>query len=168
MIALLLRAGKVNILAATAALVIVISYIDWLVGSTVSLAALYILPMMLGAVVMRPVEIGAMALLCSYLRACFDPTGSPSDLTLRFILAFVAYLVSGLFVLGWVRNGEAEGQLKIMAESSPAAILTIGGDGIVLAANEAANRLFLTPSGETMKGQKIRDYLPVLETRCGR
>jgi len=60
------------------------------------------------------------------------------------------------------RRREAEEQLKILAESSPAAILTIDGNGIVLAANAAANTLFMIPSGETVQGRKIRHYLPVL------
>ena len=57
---------------------------------------------------------------------------------------------------------EAEEQLKVMAESSPAAILTVDGNGIVLAANAAANSLFMIPPGETVQGRKIRHYLPVL------
>src|ERR1051326_5355406 len=104
MIALLLRAGKLKILATTTILVVLVSLADWLVGHNVSLAPLYIVPMMLGAVVLSPVEIGFLAGLCSYLRALFDTTGSPAELALRFIFAVAAYFVSGLFVLGWVRN----------------------------------------------------------------
>lgn len=180
MIALLLRAGKVKILATTAILVVLVSLADWLVGHNVSLAALYIVPMMLGAVVLSSLEIAVLAAVCSYLRALFDTTGSTAELTLRFVFAVVAYFVSGLFVSGWVRNHElvrnhlvrvqveqnlrreAEEQLKVMAESSPAAILTVDGDGIVLAANAAANSLFMVPAGQTVQGRKIRHYLPVL------
>jgi PAS domain-containing protein len=138
------------------------------------LAALYIVPMMLGAVVLGPVQIAFLAVACSYLRSLFDTSGSPAELTLRFVFAVVAYAVSGLFVSGWVRNHElvrnhlirmqaeqnrrreAEEQLKVMAESSPAAILTIDGDGTVLAANAAANSLFMIPSGQSVQGRKIR------------
>ena len=42
MIALLLRAGRFKILATTAILVALVSLSDWLVGRSVSLAALYI------------------------------------------------------------------------------------------------------------------------------
>ena len=75
MIALLLRAGKLKILVATAILVVLTSLADWLVGRNVSLAALYIVPMMLGAVVLGPMQIALLAVVCSYLR-------SPSPLTL--------------------------------------------------------------------------------------
>jgi len=180
MIALLLRAGKVKLLVTTAILVVLVSLADWVVGHNVSLAALYIVPMMLGAVVLSPLEIAFLAVVCSYLRSLFDTPGSPAELTLRFVFAVMAYFVSGLFVSGWVRNHElvrnhlvrmqaeqnlrreAEEQLKVMAESSPAAILTVDGDGVVLAANAAANSLFMIPAGETVQGRKIRHYLPVL------
>jgi signal transduction histidine kinase len=180
MIALLLRAGKIKILATTAILVALTALIDWAVGRNVSLAALYIVPMMLGAVVLGPAQIAFLAVVCSYLRSLFDTSGSAAELILRFVFAVAAYFVSGLFVSGWVRNHElvrnhlirmqveqnlrheAEEQLKVMAESSPAAILTVDGDGTVLAANAAANGLFMIPSGETVQGRKIRHYLPVL------
>ena len=180
MIALLLRAGKVKILVSTAILVVLVSLADWLVGHNVSLAPLYIVPMMLGAVVLSSLEIAVLAAVCSYLRALFDTSGSNAELALRFVFAVAAYFVSGLFVSGWVRNHElvrnhlirvqieqnlrreAEEQLKVMAESSPAAILTVDGDGVVLAANAAANSLFMVPPGETVQGRKIRHYLPVL------
>ena len=54
MIAVLLKAGKTKILAASAVLVLLTVWLDWVVGRNVSFAALYILPMMLGAVVLRP------------------------------------------------------------------------------------------------------------------
>ena len=180
MIALLLRAGKVKILLTTAILVALTSYLDWMVGRNVSLAPLYILPMMLGAVALSPLEIALLAVLCSYLRSRFDTYGSSAELTLRFVFADAAYFVSGLFVSGWVRNhelvrnhlvrmqieqdlrNEAEEQLKVMAESSPAAILTVDGNGVILAANAAANSLFTIPAGETVQGRQIRHYLPVL------
>ena len=57
---------------------------------------------------------------------------------------------------------EAEEQLKTLAESSPAAILTLGGDGIVIAANSAASQMFALPDNVSLKGRSIAGYLPVL------
>jgi signal transduction histidine kinase len=180
MIALLLRAGKLKILVTTAILVVLTALVDWAVGRNVSLAVLYIVPMMLGAVVLRPAQIVCLAVVCAYLRSLFDTPGSPAELALRFVFAMLAYIVSGLLVSGLVRNHElirshlrgvqveqklrheAEEQLKILADSSPAAILTVDGNGMVLAANAAANSLFMIPPGETVQGRKIRHYLPVL------
>src|SRR5262249_17722012 len=150
-------------------------------GNNVSLAPLYILPMMVGALALRRVETAFVAVLCSSLRAIFDTSGSTTvEQTLRFVFAASAYAISGLFVTELGRNHdleirhpssiekekdlrrEAEEQLRILAESSPAAILTIGHDGTILAANHAANRLFEIPKGETVQNRPIGDYLPVL------
>lgn len=180
MIAVLLKAGKIKILAASTALVLVTAWLDWALGRNVSLAALYILPVMLAAVVLRPWETAAASLLCSYLRYHFDVTGSRAELTLRFEFSAGAYFLSGLFVTVLVRNHElvvqhlaniqieqklrreAEEQLRLLAESSPAAILTTDVKGMVLAGNIAADNLFGIPEGETLRGRNIGKYLPVL------
>jgi two-component system sensor kinase FixL len=164
----------------TLALVMLVTAVDWASGNNISLAALYILPMMLGAVVLRPWETAAFAVLCSYLRSWFDVPGSPADLALRFVFAALAYLVSGLFVTALLRNREqaishldhmqleqtlrreAEEQLRVLAESSPAAIITVNADGNVLAANGAANRLLMMPEGKTLDGRRIVGYFPFL------
>jgi two-component system, LuxR family, sensor kinase FixL len=181
MIALLLKAGKRNILSAAAALLLLTAVLDWAVGNNVSLAALYILPVMAGAVVLRLGETAALALLCSYLRGRFETSGSPPELILRFVFAALAYFLSGFFVTVLVRNHEvviqhlaklqveqarrreAEEQLRLLAESSPATILTTDRKGIVLAANDAAGTLFSIAEGETLRGRNIGKYLPALE-----
>jgi signal transduction histidine kinase len=136
--------------------------------------------MMLGAIVLRPIETAAFAIVCSYIRSWFDIPGSPADLILRFVFAALAYFVSGLFVTALVRNHEqstihlghiqrekklrreVEEQLSLLAESSPAGILTTDGDGAVLAANGAAGRLLMIPEGKTLKGWLIADHFPLL------
>src|SRR5437660_10718371 len=57
---------------------------------------------------------------------------------------------------------EAEEQLKVLVESSPAAILTLDGQGVVLAANHAADKMFSIEEGQTLRGHAIGGYLPVL------
>src|SRR5690348_10565290 len=104
MIAPLLQAGRSRILAVSAALIAFTALVDYAVGRSVSLAALYILPMMLAAVVLRPAETAGLALLCSWLRSWFDAPGSSAELTLRFIFAALAYYLSALFVRELLRN----------------------------------------------------------------
>jgi PAS domain S-box-containing protein len=180
MLAVLLKAGKARILAASAVMVALTALLDWAVGGNVSLAVLYILPMMLAAVVLRPWETAIAALFCSYLRFRFDTAGSMAELTLRFAFASAAYFLSGLFVTVLVRNHElmiqhlasiqveqnlrreAEEQLRLLAESSPAAILTTDGRGVILAGNTAAETLFSIPDGQTLRDRNIGKYLPVL------
>ena len=59
--------------------------LDWLVGTNISLAALYILPMMAGAVVLRPFETAIFALVCSYLRSRFEHEGTLSEQVIRYV-----------------------------------------------------------------------------------
>jgi len=177
----LLKARKSVILLATAALVIVATFADWITGHDISLAAVYILPMMLGAVVLKPWEIALFAVMCSYLRSWFDVPGTPADLVLRFIFVALAYLISGLFVKALVqkheqtsqhltelqtekiRRSEAEEYLRVLAESSPAAIFTVDGGGRVLAGNASANRLLFLNNGQQLQGRAIGTYLPFLD-----
>lgn len=179
-IAAFLSAGKTRILVATAVLVTVIAVIDWSVGNTFSLGVLYILPMLLGALVLHPLELAAVALLCAFLRACFDVPSTHLELVLRFIFASLSYFTSGLVVTALVRNRrlvlenlthlqkeqtlrrEAEEQLRVLVQSSPAAILTADQRGVILAANNAAEELFAMQSGALL-GRVITGYLPMLE-----
>ena len=179
-IAFFLKADKVQVLSAAAAAILLIALSDWAIGNRASLGLLYIVPMMIGATVLAPWQTGALALLCAALRSKFDLPSPPLETSLRFVFAFLAYTVSGLFVTALIRNRrlmlqhlsdlhaeqdlrrEAEEQLKVLAESSPAAILTVSGTGVVLAANRAANALFSIPEGEKLRDRPIGAFLPVL------
>src|SRR5207253_797222 len=144
---LCLKAGKIKLLAASAVMVVLIASSDWAVGRNVSLGPLYVLPMMLAAVVWRPYATATLAIVCAFLRSFFDTPASHDESILRFAFAFFAYFTSGLFITALVRNHElesehlkklgreqqlrrdAEEQLKVLVESSPAAILTVDGAG---------------------------------------
>lgn len=187
MIDFILRAGKAKILAAVGCTIALTAVADWAVGNSFSLGVLYILPMMLGALMLRRSEIAVLAAFCAFLRSRFDTPSTGIEAVLRFIFAFVSYFACGLFVTALVRNrqfaadhlrlmGEqlnklekeqelrrgAEEQLRVLVASSPAGILTLDASGNVLAANDAANNLFAIPEGESLVGRGIRDYLPVL------
>jgi two-component system sensor kinase FixL len=179
-ISLCLKAGTRKVLVVTALLVLVVAVADWAVGNTVSLGVLYILPMMLGAVILGPTEIAGLALVCASLRGRFDVPSSQAEVMLRFAFASLSYFASGLFVTALVRNRElvvehlakieqeqelrheAEQQLSVLVESSPAAILTLDQNGVILAANRAAESLFMIPDRETLEGRLIAPYLPLL------
>ena len=179
-IAACLKAGRTKVLAATAGLLALVAFTDWYVGNTVSLSVLYILPMIFGAVVLGPLETAVLALVCAFLRACFDVPSSRPEIALRFAFASLGYFSSGLFVAALIRNRElvvehlarvqreqdlrreAEEHLSVLVESSPAAILTLEAGGRVLAANRAAHTLFTIPDGQSLEGRSIDRYLPVL------
>ena len=150
MIDFFLSAGKAKILGAVAWLIAMIAFADWAVGNSFSLGVLYILPMMLGALILRRPETVALAIFCAFLRYRFDTPSSDLESVLRFVFASVSYFTCGLFVSALVRNRqfvaehlklmgehvnkiereqalrrEAEEQLRVLVASSPAAILTL-------------------------------------------
>jgi two-component system sensor kinase FixL len=125
-------------------------------------------------------EIGIIAALCAWLAEAFDefPWGSNTGLP-RDLLYFAAFFCMGLFMheitssrklsvrhMRLIENEmtarrDAEEQLKVLVDSSPAAILTTSSDGNILLANDAADRLFGLDPG-TLPGRPIRNYLPSL------
>jgi signal transduction histidine kinase len=175
------RSAKPRIHAGIAGLIALIATADWYAGTRASLGVFYIVPMVLGATVFRGPGIVLLAIVCSSLRSAFDLPRPPYiEELLRFIFATLAYASSALLVYALIRNREltiahlarlrreqelrreAEEQLKILVESSPAAILTLDETGTVLAANRATNALFMIPESDTIKGRAIGAYLPVL------
>src|SRR5258708_17398869 len=104
MIDFFLRAGKTKILAAVGCLIAVIAVTDWAVGNSFSLGVLYILPMMLGALVLRRSETAVLAVFCALLRSRFDTPSTQLEAVLRFVFASVSYFACGLFVTALVRN----------------------------------------------------------------
>jgi two-component system sensor kinase FixL len=175
------KAGSARVLALIAGIIALIATADWYVGTRASLGVFYIVPMVIGATVLPRPGIIVVAIVCSFLRSLFDLPSPPHiEELLRFVFAALAYASSGMLVAALIRNREltitnlanlrreqelrreAEEQLRILVESSPAAILTVDGGGIVLAANRATNTLFAIPEIGTMKGRAIGSYLPVL------
>ena len=174
------RSDRFRALAGIAGLIALIAAADRYVGNKASLGIFYIVPMVIGATALPWPGIVLLAIVCSSLRSLFDIPSPYVEQLFRFIFATLAYASAGLLVAALIRNRElkiahlanirreqelrreAEEQLRILVDSSPAAILTVDGEGTVLAANRATNTLFLIPEGETMKGRAIGGYLPML------
>jgi len=172
-----LGASRAKVLSATTVLIPVIAAADWSIGNRASLGLLYMLPVMLAATVLPPALIVALAAGCAVLRWMFDVPSPPLEMSLRFIFGVIAYSGCGLFVAALIRNRnlalrhlervrleqklrqDAEEQLALLVESSPAAILTTDADGAVLASNHAAETLFLSGS---LAGKRIGDCVPLL------
>jgi PAS domain S-box-containing protein len=176
----LLRIGKTPLLIAVACLILVIAVSDRAVGNSLSLGVLYILPMMVAGIALPRAATLALGIFCAFLRARFDVPSTQTEMIFRFVFASLSYGASGLFVTALVRNRslvsehlsrlqqeqklrhEAEEQLRLLVASSPAAILTLDGKGLVLAANDAARNLLALPQGTSLIGETIAGYVPVL------
>jgi len=168
---LLLRSGL---------LIVLIALADWRIDAEIPLGFLYLLPMLLVGRVLTRWQIGIAAALCTGLTEAFNSLKwTPAVGIPRDILTFAAFCGLGLFVYGVVRSRrassehmrrveseiaarqDAEEQLKVLIESSPAAIFTSDTQGHFLLANEAAHKLFAVPNG-SLRGTSIHRYLPSL------
>ena len=176
----LLGGSKRAVFLRALGMIAMISVADWNIKGNIPLGFLYLFPMLLLGSALNRWQIGAMAAVCTLLTEAFDnyewvpETGIPRD-----ILILAAFFGMGLFVFEVIRSRkltlqhldqiekeidarrEAEAQLKILIESSPAAIFTTDSEGVVLLANEAAHRLFGIQAN-LLPGQSIRPYLPAL------
>jgi two-component system sensor kinase FixL len=162
---------------ATAVLLIgAIAVVDWSTPPFVSIGFLYLFPIMLAAGYLNRWQAALLALLCAILQESFSNL-PPSDAVTRLVLSSAGFLGTGLFISELLRNRriteehlaaverqielreQAEQQLRILVDTSPAAIVTTDGCGRILLANTAARELF-APGGGPLAGLSILDYLP--------
>ncbi len=180
MLFFLLRGKPGAVLLRAGLMIALIAFADWRVEGNIPLGFLYLFPMLLVGSVLKRWQIVTVAAVCTFLTEMFDSyEWFPAAGATRDILIFAAFLGMGLFVYELVRSRqaalqhleqieseiqarrEAEEQLKVLVESSPAAIFTTTSDGCVLLANDAAHRLLALEPG-ALPGKSIREYLPAL------
>lgn len=174
------KGDKRSALLRAAVMIAAIALVDWWVVGEIPLGFLYLAPMLAVGSALSPLQIGIIAALCTFLAEIFDDlTWTLRTGLSRDVLYFAAFLGAGLFVREVHRSRkvalehlheiqrqsdarfEAEEQLRVLIESSPAAIVTSDADGCVLMANEAAHRMLGLPQGE-LSGKVIHHYLPSL------
>src|SRR3984957_19060068 len=163
-----------------ALMIALIGVIDAHAAADIPLGFLYLAPMLVCGAALSRWEIAIVAAICAWLSEAYDEfpwgpnTGLPRDL-----LYFAAFICTGLFMHEVTRSRklsarhmrqletemtarrDAEEQLKVLVDSSPAAILTPSSSGCVLLANAAADRLFGLEPGK-LPGRPIREFLPSL------
>jgi two-component system sensor kinase FixL len=180
MLSFLFRGNRKTVLLRAAFAIAAVALIDWRIEGNVPLGFLYLFPMLLVGCVLNPWQIAAVSVLCTFLTEIFDSFAwSPGSGVPRDILIFAAFFCCGLFVNEVVHSRQvadrhlkqieaesearrdAEEQLKVLVDSSPAAIFTTDAEGRVLLANDAAHRLFGLQPG-TFRDRSIRDYLPAM------
>jgi PAS domain S-box-containing protein len=165
--------------AASAITVAVIAVLDWKVKPNVSLGFLYVFPILVISLFATRGQIVAVATACGILREVLSPLSWDGDAAARLLMGLVAFLGAGLFVSELARNHrlavehaaqlkrqidlreEIAEDLRVLVESSPAAIFTLDGEGRILLANEAAQRL-LGLDNQPAAGEAIEPFLPAL------
>lgn len=168
-----------KVLVATVGLLIGIAFFDNLFRLNLSLGMLYLFPVALGAMALRRWQMVLVALACSLLREHFGPYSWETLSVSRLLSSVVTFGGVGLLLNEIARNRrlqnrhyremqaeiekrqEAEGQLRTLVESSPAAILTVNEEGRVELANQAAGELLHLPNAELV-GRAIGDFFPTL------
>lgn len=172
-------ANRSRLLMVAGVLFIGIAFVDWWTGPRISLGFLYLFPIMIAGGFLSRTQIVLVAVACAILDFINLPEGEPPE---HLVFAAAGFVGTGLFISELIRNRrmvvrrhldelgdqmklrrEAEEQLQILVESSPAAIVTIDLKGKILLANEAAQHL-LAPGPHSLQGQDISAYLPALQT----
>jgi two-component system, LuxR family, sensor kinase FixL len=174
------RKDRARFLIVAAILIVAIATIDWLTKPYISIGFLYLFPIMLIAGYLPRWQTVAIALICAVLQELFSELPSGEAIT-RLLMASAGFVGTGLFVSEIIRGRQAamehaeevethsslrqaaEEQLRILVDSSPAAIVTMDASGRILLANEAAQTLFAV--GETtIVGESIAEFLPALQS----
>jgi len=180
MLSFFLKASRTQLVIRAGVMIVIVALFDWRVEGNVFFGFLYLFPMlMLGNCLLRW-QLAIIAAGCTFLAEWLGPgSWMPQAGIPRDIFMFTAYFGTGLFAYESARNRElasrhsreieqevesrreAEQQLKVLIESSPAAILTVDSAGRILMANQAAHRL-LGFEPETLPGEPIKAFLPPL------
>jgi len=160
-------------------LVLLLAGLEWYFDFDFSLGIFYIFPVIVAAMVLKRWQVILVAILCALVRGMFTPNQTMLEHSLRFCMATIAYTGCGLLVYqinysqrlmlehyARIRieqrlRQKAEDQLRLLAESSPAAILTVGANGNIIAANRAACVMFDADEA-TLLHHHVRDHLPLL------
>ena len=147
------------VLGLAALLLLLVVSFEWVSELEFSLGVFYVFPIIVAATVINRRSVVVLALVCAFVRGQFIAGLATHEFWLRFLMATLAYSGVGLFVAESTRNRRtalaayaqirlekemrqrAEDQLRILVESSPAAILTLNYRAEVLGANRAAHEM---------------------------
>lgn len=167
-----------RVVAIAGVMIAIIAVLDWKVAREMSFGFLYFFPIFLVASCYGQWQIAVVAAICAILREAFGPYNHIYFLP-RLFLAWGSYTAAGWLVRGVLANfqkvreqlveiqardrllRDSEEQLRVLIETSSAAILTLDSTGSMVQANDAASRLF-SAEKNALLGQNIADYLPAL------
>jgi len=154
--------NRARVLGISATLVAGIAVVDWRTQPYLSLGFLYLFPIMLAAGFLPRWAIALLGIGCAVLSETF---GLPGLSFTRLAFQMLALAACGLFVGEMVRNRrisqQAQARLRILVETSPAAIVTVDERGFIELANRAAVDLIAPLEGH-LTGSPIAAFLPDL------
>jgi len=154
--------NRTPILIVSGVFILAIAIVDWRTKPYVSLGFLYLFPIMFAAAFLPRWLVALIGLICAVLAEQFSSL-EPSSVRLTFVT--LALVGCGLFVAELVRNRRlslaSQARLKVLVETSPAAIVTVDERGFIELANAAAVELLIPRAGNLI-GDPIAAFLPEL------
>lgn len=154
--------NRTAVLTVSCLIMIVIAVVDWRTKPFVSLGFLYLFPIMLAAAFLPRWAVALLGVACAMLAEAFS---SLSGSVARLFLESLALSGCGLFALELVRNHrmtlDAQERLRVLVETSPAAIVTVDDRGAIELANGAA-MILMAPRSGSLLGNPIAAFLPEL------
>jgi len=156
--------SRTIILLVSALGVLGIAAVDWWTKPYFSLGFLYLFPIMLAAGFLPRWVIVGLGIGCALLSERFSNL-DPSDSTIRLAFEALALCGCGLFTSELLRNRRlslaSQERIRVLVETSPAAIVTIDERGFIELANRAALDLMVPRDGHLI-GYPIAAFLPEL------
>jgi two-component system, LuxR family, sensor kinase FixL len=156
--------SRVALLLTSLGTILAIATVDWWTKPYVSLGFLYLFPIMLAAGFLPRWAIIVMGIGCALLSERFSNL-DPADAPIRTSFEALALVGSGLFISEVLRNRRlrlaSQERLRVLVETSPAAIVTVDEHGFIELANGAATELMVPRDGHLI-GQPIAAFLPEL------
>jgi two-component system sensor kinase FixL len=156
--------SRTTVLSASAVVLLAIAAVDWWTKPYFSLGFLYLFPIMLAAGFLPRWATVVLGIGCALLSERFSNL-DPSDSTIRLVFEALALCGCGLFTSEVLRNRRlsvsAQERLRVLVETSPAAIVTIDERGFIELANRAAIELMAPRDGHLI-GYPIAAFLPEL------
>src|ERR1700735_5819220 len=144
------RQNRVPVLLASSVIVLAIAVVDWWTKPYFSLGFLYLFPILLAAGFLPRWAIIILGIGCALLSERFSNL-DPSDSTVRLTFETLALCGCGLFSSEVLRNRRlslsSQERLRVLVETSPAAIVTIDERGFIELANRAATELMVPIEG---------------------
>jgi two-component system, LuxR family, sensor kinase FixL len=158
------RRNRPLVLIASAVLTVGIAVVDWATKPYFSLGFLYLFPIMLAAAFLPRWAIVSLGITCAVLSERFSNL-DPSDSRIRLGFEALALCGCGLLISEVLRNRrlseEAQEKMRILVETSPAAIVIVDERGFIELGNRAAAEI-LVPFDGSLIGQPIAAYMPEL------
>lgn len=154
--------------------------LEWYSKLDFSLGVFYVFPIIAAATVLSRSQVLVAACVCAIVRGQFTPGLPPVEMVLRFAMATLAYAGIGLLIAEMAQRRrrvyeayerlrdeqamrhKAEDSLRLLVDSSPAAIVTLDADGGVLSANRAAAEMLGLGSPAELTGLVIQQQVPLL------